>query len=65
MKPTERIPQVGEVWLEEPDTKFVVCARDIAKMSGHIEEFEFVCDKPHADGDFSYLCWREWCKCQE
>ncbi len=23
----------------------------------------FVCETPHADGDFSYLCNNEYCRC--
>jgi len=25
--------------------------------------YEFVCDRPHEDGDYSYLCGNEYCRC--
>jgi len=24
---------------------------------------QFVCDRPHGDGDFSYVCGSDWCRC--
>lgn len=30
----------------------------------HFDE-RFVCDSPHADGDFSYLCYFEHCRCRQ
>jgi len=30
-----------------------------------MDAFEYVCDRPHADGDFSYLCGESWCKCSQ
>ena len=38
--------------------KYVV----IRKRQISINE-EFVCSKPHEDGDFSYLCGSNYCKC--
>lgn len=29
------------------------------------DEWELVCDRPHADGDYSYLCDNQWCRCQQ
>lgn len=28
-------------------------------------DFEFVCLEAHADGDFSYLCTNEYCRCYQ
>ena len=28
-------------------------------------EYEVVCEKPHDDGDFSYLCYSNHCRCAE
>jgi len=29
------------------------------------EDETFVCDKPHQDEDFSYSCWRDYCRCMQ
>ena len=26
-------------------------------------EWEFVCERPHDDGDFSYICGFDYCRC--
>ena len=27
--------------------------------------FEKVCDRPHEDGDYSYMCQNEYCRCKQ
>ena len=27
------------------------------------DDESFICEKPHQDGDFSYLCGSDYCKC--
>lgn len=29
------------------------------------DEWELVCESPHEDGDMSYLCNNEYCRCSE
>lgn len=39
----------------------------VVKQDSHYnpEEYEFVCDNPHGDGDFSYICGMNWCRCMQ
>lgn len=38
-----------------------LCLHQDKKLSD--AEWEFVCDRPHSDGDYSYLCNNEYCRC--
>jgi len=31
----------------------------------HTSEFEVVADRPHGDGDYSYLCNSQYCRCKQ
>jgi hypothetical protein len=35
----------------------------ICKDCDNTEGLELVCENPHDDGDFSYLCFGQWCRC--
>lgn len=53
------------------DCKFVVRKRSrypelaLETIQNNMHDYEFICDRPHADGDFSYLCGGSWCRCQQ
>lgn len=46
-------------------SKRVVNHHNIDEIRANIQDYEFVSDRPHGDGDFSYLCSSNWCKCQQ
>lgn len=57
-------PARREVWQCEADGRKVVIrgpqhAAQIAAQGGWVK----VCGAPHEDGDFSYLCGRDYCRC--
>lgn len=39
------------------------CVHEDEKLNA--DEWELVCQSPHADGDYSYLCNNQWCRCQQ
>ena len=47
------------------DHKFVVTAVKIQTFKYVDTVYEIVCEKPHEDGDFSYLCYSNYCRCAE
>lgn len=62
-----RKPQLLEVWRPKSGgEKFVIIGPKVRqRVIDEIEDFEFVCNLPHADGDYSYLCRFENCRCSE
>lgn len=61
----EREPVIGEVWKSKEGRKFVVTTSKLKDMEGRFYEYEYVCSKAHEDGDFSYLCTFQWCRCYD
>ena len=61
----QREPKLGEVWKTIDGRKFVVTSSRLQDMAGRFYEYEFVCDRAHADGDFSYMCTSNWCRCSQ
>lgn len=45
--------------------KVVVTAVKIQTFKYVDTIYEIVCEKPHDDGDFSYLCYSNYCRCAE
>lgn len=45
------------------DGRKYVIRTDAHAQLAQIEGHEFVCEKPHQDGDLSYLCGGQWCRC--
>lgn len=50
----------------------LITGQKIVVTKGNIEDiifakecYIFVCEKPHQDGDFSYLCQSEYCRCSD
>lgn len=69
---TEENLAVGVVLRHRKDDyKFVVCEksrypqRNLETIRQNMDDYEYVCDRPHADGDFSYMCNGSWCRCQQ
>ena len=31
----------------------------------HLNEYKFISDIPHSDGDYSYICGKDYCKCMQ
>lgn len=65
MKPTElKTPELKEVWYDKAfDRKVVVRENNIWLIRDRVSVFSFVCEKPHQDEDYSYLCGSEYCRC--
>lgn len=51
--------------IKENGHTIVVRGSRIDEVNTNPEKFEFVCRAPHADGDFSYMCYNEYCRCQQ
>lgn len=60
-------PAIGQVWCEKiRGTKvFIRGSIILEKVRTNLDLFEFVCDRAHGDGDFSYICGFENCRCSE
>lgn len=69
--PVVRAPASGEVWRalsklgEFGGGKFVVRESKLDEIRENPALFEYVCARPHDDGDFDYLCGRQYCRCSE
>jgi len=50
----------GNVVFNKVKGRKVVLARDFEDTTGL---YEFVCNEPHEDGDYSYLCGSDYCRC--
>ena len=37
----------------------------VAARDHEAKGVEIVCSSPHADGDFSYCCGSDWCRCMQ
>lgn len=37
--------------------------KDITELDGN--SYDFICERPHEDGDYSYLCPNEYCRCTQ
>lgn len=61
---TEAHSMCGKVYKKD-NKKFVVRQSDINAILNNKDVYEFVCDTPHSDGDFSYLCTSEYCRCSD
>lgn len=47
------------------DHKFVVTAVKLQTFKYVDTIYEVVCEKPHEDGDFSYMCYSSYCRCMQ
>lgn len=57
-------PKLKQVWKDKYTGRKVVLGVDgLRSVRTHPESYEFVCETPHEDGDFSYICRREYCRC--
>lgn len=52
----------GNVLIKD-NRKTVVTSWNIEQIKEKAEEYEKVCDRPHQDGDYSYVCDFEYCRC--
>ena len=57
--------QVGHVWKHIPSNskRYIRSIDDKHVVEEHIGEYEWVCDRPHGDQDFSYMCDSNYCRC--
>lgn len=49
--------------IRRADGSMAVAARDFIDIGR--KYVEIVCESPHADGDFSYVCGSDWCRCMQ
>lgn len=61
--PDRSWPLTREVWSKD-DIRFVVRHGDVADMTENIQEYRFVCDRPHEDGNHYYRCGVIGCRCE-
>jgi hypothetical protein len=57
-------PQKYEVWRDRQTMKKRVAYSNTIEIIKN-GDYEKVCDNPHDDGDFSYLCAGRYCRCQQ
>lgn len=64
----KREPKEGNVYYDKRPphpSKIVVRGGWFKEMADNPDAFEFVCERPHEDGDYSYFCPRNWCRCKQ
>lgn len=55
---------VNQVWEHIADGfKVVIKKSNIKEIKYVLDNYEFVCATPHRDGDYSYICGFDYCKC--
>lgn len=57
------LPTGCRVYVVRERSRYLELALETIQNNMH--DYEFICDRPHADGDFSYLCGGSWCRCQQ
>ncbi len=63
METTEKFIAVkGSVIQERHGTKYKRVIRKEQEVLEHYR-YELIADRPHGDGDFSYLCGSHYCRC--
>lgn len=61
-----RNAKVGQVWMcIKSGIKQVVDVGLLISIKGNPEDYEYICEYPHADNDYSYMCNANPCKCKE
>ena len=55
-------PKKSVLFDHKTGRKFIVLNSD---QDYSTDQFSFVCNRPHADNDYSYLCTNNWCRCQQ
>ena len=64
VKPKYLVVSEGNVILSKHENrKYVV--HEASNDLFEVELYDFVADKPHADGDFSYTCGSDYCRCMQ
>ncbi len=57
-------PELGQIWRDKVNKrKFRVYKEHLKLIAANPDNYELSCIKPHDDGDFSYICGFEWCRC--
>lgn len=60
------IPLLRNVFLnKKTGNKFVVRSSTTQDIIDNPGDYEYICSRPHEDGDFSYVCNFEWCRCTQ
>lgn len=57
------VVELGNVVRGKDGYKKVVKKHNIDEIKENLNNYEFVCDRAHGDGDFSYMCGMDWCRC--
>lgn len=56
-------PKEGNIYRRKNGSIFIVNDYDLVTMKENLLDYEFICSKAHQDGDYSYSCGNDWCKC--
>ena len=55
--------EFGQVYKHKDGYKKVVHAGNVKTIKENPSDWEYVCEKAHDDGDFSYMCSFPYCRC--
>lgn len=62
----ERLDALGHTYLEPGSVISIDGKKQVIRQSRHLRIGEkFVCKTPHEDGDFSYCCGSDYCRCMQ
>lgn len=62
----QRTPNINEVYMNtQTGQKIIIDAKNQLNVQRNRENYFFICKYPHHDGDYSYQCKNNRCKCNE
>lgn len=50
---------------KEKDRKMVLSKKGAEVVNANPDQYEYICSAPHADGDMSYSCGSDYCRCAQ
>lgn len=56
-------PKEGNVYRRKDGHIFIVKDYDLRTMHDNLLDYEFISNKAHDNGDYSYTCGNDWCQC--
>lgn len=53
-----------QVWKNKTTKKKVIVSIiNIDKITREVDSYDFISDRPHGEGDYSYICGFDYCRC--
>ena len=59
------LPELDQVWESKEGRRFVLKTKNIEEVKNNIDDYKYICGRPHEDGRFDYCCWTNWCRCMQ